>query len=203
MKSFFRQVVFSNEDTVYEKPTQFLYNLFGKEFATVIPEKDFWFAGGCIRDLLDKRLFKDIDIYFTSMEKLLKLEQYISSNNGEVNYVNENTYNITYNGWILDLVKKEFSSIEECLKTFDFTCNTIAVCGNECFVIHDPYRSISTKKLYFNSAESITKQGLGRMIRRIAKFISKGYRLNTYIINELVEAFQMDETNFIENDYDF
>jgi len=177
-----------------ELVAKFFRGLIVDEIEEVIGKYSFWLAGGCLREFMEsKKLSRDIDIYFYSQDKRRKLMHYFYENGGHYEFKGKNSIVMSYKGLTLDLIKLQFDDIPDYLRKTDFLCNMIAlendylyyVWGNHTYKPVTTLMSISNKKLYLNK-EALARHGVAKILRRILKFVAKGYIIEDDELNQLL-----------------
>jgi len=154
-------------------------------------------AGGALRSLIDATDIQDYDLFFLDLKKVDTVKEYLVSKGwklkfscpkGELfTYMNEEKVKVQL------ITKKEYKDCNELIQSFDITA---------CCCAYDGEKFYKSKRFIFDSINKLINiQAVEYPVatmRRICKYVSKGYKLTTkasqYFIEE-VNSMQLDENN--------
>ena len=165
-----------------------------KDYPTTIADKsDVWVAGGSVRAWFASERIYDIDLFFSDEAVRNFALKYILEKGGELVYENGNVDKVKYNDRIFDFCKKYYDDAEDCIDEFDYTVSQAAVTVDE-FVCDDRFfMDLASKRLAFNK---ITYSA--STLYRFQKYVRKGYWMCKGEMVKLIQALQLDETDFTE-----
>jgi hypothetical protein len=103
-------------------------------------------AGGFIRDSLTGSDFKDIDLFFENEDALAKVLSFFLQDKNEGNVTS-----FKYFGTDYQLVHKDFPSLEERVRGFDFNCISAAFDGRRLVFTDSFYSDCVDKKVTVNT----------------------------------------------------
>ena len=192
-----------------ENCIKFFSELILDELATTITEKpipvdgvhpvmnakktDVWVAGGSVRAWFASERIYDIDLFFSDEAIRNFALKYILEKGGELVYENGNVDKVKYNDHIFDFCKKYYGDAEDCISEFDYTVSQAAVTVDD-FVCDDRFfMDLASKRLAFNK---ITYSA--STLYRFQKYVRKGYWMCKGEMVKLIQALQLDETDFSE-----
>jgi phage pi2 protein 07 len=169
-----------------------LYGIQPPEWTDIISMPNLTVAGGAVRAFIYEALHKepqksnDIDV-FMCPSKNLKLTKYFF-------YEQE-----------IHHVKEEYKSVEALLSGFDFTINQCAIYMNDQGQLELMYHfrtliDIENGNLIYNSDGSGTHPIYH--VKRIGKFIDRGYRISNEQVLELCELVIKKSDDVPEDDYE-
>jgi hypothetical protein len=140
-------------------------------------------AGGAIRDSLINLKYSDIDVFGTNRKDL---DKFITENLSDYRIVFDAPNMKTYKkGDIkVQVILREFSSIEDCLNYFDFTICQFAYNGTEIICNPESLIHLNNKRLVINNLDG---QFLADTLRRMQKYIQKGYLACSGTIKTILE----------------
>ena len=166
-----------------------------KDYPTMIVDKsDVWVAGGSIRAWFASERIYDIDLFFSHETIRDHCLKFILDKGGELIYGNGNVDKVKYNDRIFDFCKKYYNYAEHSISEFDYTISQAAVTVDK-FVCDDRFfMDLASKRLAFNK---ITYSA--STLYRFQKYIRKGYWMCKGEMVKLIQALQLDETDFSED----
>lgn len=144
-----------------------------------IPEEiqqNVWIGGGSVKDwLLESKVEKDIDFFSTSRESMYKLVKHLRSKyNYKAFLITKNAIKgygeIRGKRYDIDIVKKPFQNITDCLDNFDFTVCCFGVSADK-FSYHEsaPFDLIRKRLVVHRLPHPVDS------IKRLQKYIKKGF----------------------------
>lgn len=151
-----------------------------------------WISGGSVRDyFMSKPTTNDYDIFFSNIEHLYKLKNYLISNNGKMIWESDNGCKISYKGKTFDLIKRLFNDPQHCIDNFDFTVSCFAVSMSKVYYNENSFIDLAKMQLMINTI-TIAKSTLYRAF----KYTKKGFTICT---GELKKITDRIETDAIDN----
>lgn len=157
-------------------------------------EKKYFVAGGAIRDILLGSEPRDFDIYFEDESEQKRIVELYKKAGGVVVRESPNTQTLSMHlqptkqfsnppkNLKFDCIRKTFGTVHDILDSFDFTICCAAVKPGVFHHHSDFFQHLLTKSLYFNCIQNDVV-----VIRRMAKYLRKGYFIDS---TELVKAIE-------------
>lgn len=157
-----------------------------------------WIAGGSVIDYFTNAgvIKNDVDVFFSISTYLYIALETLKEKGAVQTFENNRVINLDYKNHKIQLIKLYFTSPEDCIKSFDFTCCMAAV-SREGFCRHDNFFDHNTrKKLFFNTLTYPL-----RTLYRVQKYASYGYKMSRTQLLRLVDALKaVDVTDTQQND---
>lgn len=162
---------------------------------------DCWVAGGCIRSFLTGENFSDVDLFFKNEEEFSKALNYFTGKNHKLILDNINCKKIYLidETFTVDLVKRFYSSPEDCIKEFDFTVCCCAI-DKERFYEHERFeKDLNDRKLVINTLPYPLST-----LRRLQKYIKKGFSICNGGLLDIAKAIsELDLSNPEQNMFEY
>lgn len=144
-----------------------------------------WIAGGAIRRWFNNEKKSDIDVFAIKEESLMKFAEV--NKLGKPIYDKENIVAYMDKDTPIQLIKRYFSTIEDCLNSFDYTICQFAYDGTTIFATEEAI--VSTLRKHIGVAKIQTGYEIDSL-RRLLKYYDKGYKPCLGTLKDLVSAFR-------------
>jgi hypothetical protein len=171
---------------------------FNKIFFKDIPSNiSCWIAGGAVRDYFSIGFVQsDIDIYLSDQDNFNSLKYYFTETEKLVpTFENVNVLNFYRKGKKVQLIKIFFQDLPSTIDSFDFTVCCCGVTREEVFYHETFFIDLAKKRLVINKLPYPVST-----LRRLQKYILKGYKICNGGIIHIVQAIQqMPQENIEEN----
>lgn len=133
-------------------------------------------AGGAVRDSLFGDQFSDIDIFGLTEQELDKfVEQNLSSKNGYRQvYFNKNLRTYKKGKVKVQVIYREYESLNEILDKFDFTVCQFMYDGEKIICNPQSILDVNHKRIVINHLDPLF---VFDSLRRVQKYIQKGYSI--------------------------
>ena len=155
---------------------------------------DVWVAGGAVRSWFSSERIYDIDLFFSHETIRDHCLKFILDKGGELIYENGNVDKVKYNDHIFDFCKKYYNNAEHTISEFDYTISQAAVTVDDFVCDSRFFMDLASKRLAFNK---ITYSA--STLYRFQKYVRKGYWMCKGEMVKLIQALQLDETDFSED----
>lgn len=157
---------------------------------------DCFIAGGAIRDCIDGKEFDDIDFFGSNVNLHLMAEELLKPNSYELVYDSDilQTYKNKKEGIKVQLILRDYKTMEEAMSMFDFTVCQFAYNGNGANFMCNPEAllHLSNKKLIVHSLPYPYDT-----LRRLQKYIKKGFSICDGGLKEIGDAIRaMSEVQY-------
>ena len=149
----------------------------------------FWVAGGVISDTISGQEYRDVDLYFRSMEDSQRMSQFCLDCDSLPFYPSgSNCHNRqflspemkTWEFWTYP--NKEDLTAEECISYFDFTVCSCAIDSNLDFYYNENFfDDLENKRLVYTGNHYHLANGeYHSCIKRLKRYVDKGYTLENF-----------------------
>lgn len=172
------------------------------EFFENTNDLSYFIGGGILRDIISKKKFKDLDIFFKSKESYLLLKNKMVALGYEI--LKENNFFTTFSYSIDDFNFKEIQLINKAYyidtkslaMSFDYNNCCIAIDNNfeDLYIGDNALLDIETKKLTINNITS----PIGTF-RRMIRFLKRGYGIDDSQVIKIALALNAASKSHIEN----
>ena len=176
------------------KHRKYLFNILKNKLEKTglkLDTEKYYIAGGSVLSLLlygNPFAIKDIDIFPQTIEDYNSIKNKLDELNrknsesfvpiSRIIYDNANAICYEFNGIKIDLIKKSYSSLKNCLEAFDLSCCKVGYDQSGGFyivgklgLIFDLSMRISDVKIHFSKENSI------QIFKRVLKYSKKGFNL--------------------------
>jgi hypothetical protein len=143
-------------------------------------------AGGCIRDCLFGEKYNDIDIFGLTKEGLDKfVELNLSKVKGyRLVYFNDNLRTYKKGNVKVQIVYREYETLDSILDSFDFTVCQFMYDGERVLCNPDSLLDVYHKRIVINHIDSLFVLDT---FRRVQKYIQRGYSICNGGIKEIMD----------------
>jgi hypothetical protein len=158
-----------------------------------------WIAGGAIRDAVLKEKISDIDIFGVSKDKL---DLFIETNLKGCKKVYDSDILKTFilNGEKVQVIYRDYLSVQHCLDSFDYTLCQFAFDGKDILCNSQSLLDIFRKKI---TIHKIDPKFAVNSLRRLQKYIQKGYSICDGGLKRIVETIRETEQSDIDSQFEF
>lgn len=141
-------------------------------------KKEYFVAGGAVRDLISGTKPKDFDLFFENeIERLRVIDTLKHKHKAAVMRETDNAMTLQIyagnNVFKFDCIKKIYGTVQEVLDGFDFTVCCAAIAPGAFHYHKNFFQHCLSKTLYFNKQQNDIC-----VIRRIIKYVKKGYYID-------------------------
>lgn len=158
-----------------------------------------WVAGGAIRDAILKEKHSDIDVFGINKEKLdLFIEKNLKG--CKKVYDTERLKTFHKNNEKIQVIYFDYADINACLDSFDYTLCQFAFDGKDVYCNPQSLLDIFRKKI---TIHNIDVKFTINSLRRIQKYIRKGYSICDGGLKQLVEHIRNTEQADIDSQFEF
>ena len=156
--------------------------------------ENFYIAGGFFKDIVNNRTPKDVDLYFRDQESFDKVHKFVEKSGAQLVYANKNA--ICYKTaakLTIDLIHRQFRSVEDTLNTFDFTATKAALYkqNGEYYITKDKNFDKHTKNFVLEYSDSTEKTTSS--IERVTRYMKYGYQPTRKCLITLIESIKNHE----------
>lgn len=162
----------------------------------------FWVAGGAIRDILIREKVSDYDVFFPTQADFDRFKAVLfDQEDFEVIMETGNAIKARMGKYKVDLVKAFNPSPQATLARFDFTVTMFACDGVKIYTSVEALTDLAGKRLVINNPTHPVAT-----MRRLAKYVAKGYRpcagtmlvLGQAVNGLTTEEFLADQTFYLD-----
>ena len=167
-----------------------------------IPElslsKNVWIAGGAIRSSLLGERYSDIDIFGKSKEDL---NTFATTLNGfKLVYDSETLKTYRKGNEKVQLIYRDYDSIESCIESFDYTICQFAMNDEGLFCNPDSLIHLFRKRLVVNE---INPEWAADSLRRMQKYIKAGFTICDGGLSDIINSIRTATDEQIKNSIQF
>ena len=172
-----KQLLYKLPDFNYNKPTD---NPQNQERLQV------WICGGAIRDSLVGEQYSDIDVFGLNKEDLdLFVSLNLTNAHGyKLVYFNENLRTYKKGKIKVQIVYREYTSMDDILDNFDFTVCQFSFDGEFVYCKPESLLDVYHKRIVINNINPLFVLDT---VRRVQKYIGKGYTICNGGIKEILD----------------
>jgi hypothetical protein len=129
-------------------------------------------AGGFIRAFMSSEKPIDMDLFFLNKGEFGRTRSLLLSRGFATVADTDNAVTMTHGDKVVQLCKHPYGTVQEILKSFDFTVTQAAVDGEKLYTHRDFYKDLAARRLVFN-VEAETPA-----LNRLAKYVAKGFTIS-------------------------
>ncbi|MEO6303958.1 MAG: hypothetical protein ABIP51_12380 [Bacteroidia bacterium] len=169
-----------------------------------IEDEKFTIAGGSVLTLImyaSPFLIKDIDLFPCSEEDYNKLKVKLDKSaklNQVESFQNENSISYDFKGIKIDLIKKYYKTVDECISSFDLSIVQMGFDQKFWFTSIANFGDVFNFKMHMVKTPE-PKLAFTRL-RRIIKYSEKGFKIRNNDLMTLFALIKSNETEFIKNE---
>ncbi len=129
-------------------------------------------AGGFIRAFMSSEKPVDMDLFFLNKGEFARTRSLLLSSGFSTVADTDNAITMTRGERVVQLCKHPYGTVEEILKSFDFTVTQAAVDGDTLYTHPTFYKDLAARRLVFN-VEAETPA-----LNRLAKYVARGFTIS-------------------------
>lgn len=157
-----------------------------------------WIGGGAIRSSLIGERYSDIDIFAKSRSDL---DEFVKTLDGyKLIYDAESLKTYQRGDDKIQLIYRDYESIEQCIQSFDFTICQFAMNDEGLYCNPESIIHLFRRRLVVNR---ISPEWAADSLRRVQKYIKAGFTICDGGIAQLIEAIRAASDEQIEQSFSF